>query len=130
MSASTWSATCCTDLRANTSGWRFASSTVLGSSGQPAVTVENPACWKCSAQRSQLLGSNHRPCTNTTGFFPDAFAAATCSASYAISSAIGGVWSTPNRSRQIAARLCHSDVDTGARGAVDGELEDIVARVV
>ena len=91
MSASTWSATCCTDLCANTSGWRLASSTVLGSSGQPAVTVENPACSKCSAQRSQLLGSNHRPCTNTTGFFPDAFAAATCSASYSMSSAIGGV---------------------------------------
>ena len=72
--ASTWSATCCTDLWANTSGWRLASSTEFGSSGQPAVTVEKPAASKYSAHRSQLLGSSHSPCTNTTGFLPDAFA--------------------------------------------------------
>ena len=34
-----WSATCPTVLCANTSGCRFASSTVFGSSGQPGVRV-------------------------------------------------------------------------------------------
>ena len=38
-----------------------------GSSGQPGVSAVYPASSKTAGQRSQLLGSSHRPCTNTTG---------------------------------------------------------------
>ena len=36
---------------------------------------------KTVRHRSQLLGSSHRPWTNTTGVLPDAFAWSTCSSS-------------------------------------------------
>ena len=42
-------------------GWPDDPSTVSGSSGQPGVSAVYPAASKASAQRSQLLGSSHRP---------------------------------------------------------------------
>jgi hypothetical protein len=39
MIVSKWSATCPTDLPANTPGWAAASSTVSGSSGHPGVSA-------------------------------------------------------------------------------------------
>ena len=71
-----------TDLCANTSGCSLASSTVSGSSGHPGAIVAYPASSKTVRHRSQLLGSSHSPCTNTTGCLPDELAASTCSASY------------------------------------------------
>ena len=57
------------------------------SRGRPA----SPASARCSrpprrrvAQRSQLLGSSHRPWTKTTGVRPVAFARSTCSASCSV----------------------------------------------
>jgi hypothetical protein len=46
--------------------------------GHPGVSATQPAVSDSSAQRSQLLGSSHRPWTNTTGVSPDAFARSTC----------------------------------------------------
>src|SRR5437773_661705 len=65
---------------AKTSGCAFASSTVSGSSGQPGLTAVKPDSSKSDAHRSQLDGSNQRPCTNTTGLSPEAFARSTCAA--------------------------------------------------
>src|SRR5258706_2344379 len=84
ITASKWSAICPTDLRANTSGWALASATVSGSSGQPGCTAQSPAASNPSAHRSQLLGSSHKPCTNTTGVLPDWFARSTCSSSSSV----------------------------------------------
>jgi hypothetical protein len=69
-----WSATWPIDLWANTSGCALASSTVSGSSGHPGVNAAKPLSSNSFAQRSQLLGSSHRPWTNTTGGRPVAFA--------------------------------------------------------
>src|SRR6478672_9749379 len=66
-------------LFAKTSGSALASATVSGSSGQRGVTATYPASSKRSPQRSQLDGRSQRPCTNTTGVFPDEFARSTCS---------------------------------------------------
>jgi hypothetical protein len=84
MMVSKWSATWPIDLPANTSGWAAASSTVSGSSGQPGVNAAKPCCSNNSAQRSQLLGSSHRPWTNTTGWRPVALACWHCSSSYSV----------------------------------------------
>ncbi len=73
-----WSATWPTVLPANTSGCALASSTVSGSSGHPGRTGAYPASSKSCAHRSQLLGSSHRPWTNTAGVRPDALAFSTC----------------------------------------------------
>src|SRR4051794_31395820 len=77
-----------TDLCANTSGCSLASSTVCGSSGQPGAIVAYPASSKTVLHRSQLLGNSHNPWTKTTGCLPEALAAATCSDSYCLISAM------------------------------------------
>ena len=79
ITASKWSAICPTDFRAKTSGWAFACSTVSGSSGQPGRNARVArAVSNNFAHRSQLLGSNHNPCTNTTGCLPELLARSTC----------------------------------------------------
>jgi hypothetical protein len=84
MIVSKWSATWLMDLCANTSGWAFASCTVSGSSGQPGVKATYPLSSNSAAQRSQLLGSSHRPWTNTTGGRPVALARSHCSSSCSV----------------------------------------------
>ena len=86
--SSKWSAISPTVFFANTSGCAFASSTVLGSSGQPGEIVAKPASSNTVRQRSQLIGSSQSPWTNTTGVRPDAFACAICSASYSVIAAM------------------------------------------
>ena len=84
MTSSTWSAISPMDLPAKTSGCALASATVSGSSGQLGVNAVYPFFSKSCAHRSQLLGSSHRPWTNTTGTRPAVFARSTCSASYSV----------------------------------------------
>ena len=84
MISSKWSATWPIVLLANTSGCALASSTVSGSSGQPGVSAVKPASSNSAAQRSQLLGSSHRPWMKTTGCSPVALARATSCASCSV----------------------------------------------
>ena len=84
MTVSKWSAISPMLLPANTSGFALASSTVSGSSGQPGVSAVKPASSKTPAQRSQLLGSSHRPWTKTTGCSPVALARVTSAASCSV----------------------------------------------
>ena len=50
-----------------------------GRRASPGVTARSRPPRRASAQRSQLLGSSHRPWTNTTGVLPEALARSTCS---------------------------------------------------
>ena len=88
MTASKWSAISLIDLLAKTLGSAFASATVSGSSGQPGASVAYPASSKRARQRSQLLGSSHRPWTNTTGTRPDSLASSICCVSCRVMSSI------------------------------------------
>src|SRR5437763_4839424 len=87
----TWSAIWPIDFPAKTSGWALASPTVSGSSGHCGVNATYPAFSNSLIQRSQLLGSSHRPCTNATGCFPDVFARWTCFVSAALMVTVASV---------------------------------------
>ena len=69
-----------------------ACSTVSGSSGHEGAQRRVPDLFEDrAAHRSQLLGSSHKPCMNTTGVSPDAFAVSICLASCSLMLAIS--WS-------------------------------------
>ena len=73
-----------TDLPANAEGFARPSTTVSGSSGQPGAIVAYPAASNFCRHGCQLPASNHKPCTNTTGGSPDAFALSTSPDSRAV----------------------------------------------
>src|SRR5438093_2140914 len=99
MTSSKWSATCPMDFLANTSGCSLASWTVSGSSGHPGVREAYPAPSKSLAHLSQLLGSSHRPWTNTTGLLPDAFALSICACSCLVTVVIESLLARAARDR-------------------------------
>src|SRR5262245_39939667 len=146
MITSKWSAIWPTVFPDITSGFAFASRTVGGSSGQPGVSAVYPAASNISVQRSQLLGSNQSPWTNTTGCLLSEFArstwrfsnstmVSTCSACVPLDSVLTVylLWRRASRRRQIdsnrthhAARSVVADPTGLVFPTVDGQREHAI----
>lgn len=90
-----------------------------GQCGHPGVNATKPFSSNSAAQRSQLLGSSHRPWTNTTGGRPVALAFSHCWSSCAvIVMSLGGVLDT---ALAMAAPLDVDNVHRRQTGALSVE---------